>query len=189
MSVFVQWLLLAAVIDNVVLTRLLGLPSLALHERTRTRSLRRLVVVTGLALTLMLPAIWVLGQWVLQPLGVDHLRVVFVTLLAVMCGLIAARLPVGPRPSDAGDPEALLGIGTAVVLGAALAGQPFIDSLLQALAAGIGAAVGFAAAVYALDALGERVAQAPVPTVFRGLPIHLLTAGLFALGLGGFASA
>lgn len=187
MSVFVQWLLLAAVIDNLVLGRLLGLPSLALRERTRTRTPRRLVVVTGLALILTLPATWALDRLLLQPLGMEHLRVVLVTLLAVMCGLMAARLPVGPRTSAADDHETLLGVGTTVVLGAALAGHTVIDSLLQALATGIGAAAGFAAAVFALDALAERTARAPVPAAFRALPIHLLTAGLFALGLGGFA--
>lgn len=186
MGIFIQWLLLAAVIDNLVLNRLLGLPVLAGRTRTPAAT-RRVIVVTGMALAVSLPACWLLHYYVLQPLALTHLRIVFVSLLALLCVRLVA-VSTHRRVDDDLTATTALSAGTVVVLGAALSEEVIAHSLLHAVAAGLGGAAGFAVAMLALEAMAERIATAPVPVAFRGTPVSLLAAGLLALGLAGFGS-
>lgn len=186
MGTFLHWLLLAAVVDNLVLARLLGLPGLSVIPGDGSIVLRQLVTRTSLALMMAMPASWLLQHTVLQPFQLGHLRVLLVSLMALLCATAATWL-TGRRAGAAGRiDETLLAAGTTVLLGAALSEVAAGDSLLRAFAAGLGGAAGFAVAMYVLDAIGRRLATAPVPAAFRGLPISLLAAGLLALGLAGF---
>lgn len=187
MSTFIQWLLLAAVVDNLLLSRLLGLPVLAGRTGVSAAT-RQVVVVTGLALVLSLPACWLLHHYVLQPLSLTHLRIVVVSLLVLLCVRLVMRMTHRHFVDGRATAAVVMTAGTMVVLGAALTDVATGKSLALAFATGLGGAVGFAAAMQVLDAMGERLAAAPIPVAFRGLPISLLAAGLLALGLAGFGT-
>lgn len=187
MGTFLQWLLLAAVVDNLVLGRLLGLPVAAAGGTGQAEVLRRLVARTSLALLMVIPGTWLLQQFLLQPWRLEHLRVLLVSLLALLGAAVAARVVDRVAGERGKDGEALRVAGSTVLLGAALSATTVNASLPHACALGLGAAAGFAVAMHALDAIAERLSSAPVPATFRGLPVNLLAAGLFALGLTGFA--
>ena len=52
---------------------------------------------------------------------------------------------------------------------------------------GFGAAVGFALVLVLFSGLRERMEGAPIPEVFKGSPIALITAGMMALAFMGFS--
>ncbi len=188
MSTFLQWLLLAAAIDNLVLSRPLrrtGRDGQCLVDR---RLLLAVAVTTGVALVLAVPLGWLLEQGLLRAREWAHLRPLLFALVALVCVLLTRLLP-GRRHAAGSDARVdVLSAANVVVLGAALT-QSAMDtsSFTVVVAFGLGAAAGFGVALFALDAMAERLAGAHVPAAFAGAPIRLLAAGLFALGLAGFA--
>ena len=62
-----------------------------------------------------------------------------------------------------------------------------IDSFMDALLYGFGAAIGFSLVLILFAALRERIAVADVPTPFKGASIGLITAGLMSLAFMGFS--
>ena len=189
MGTFLQLLLLAAVVDNLVLARLFGLPALVADHAGQAGALHRRVAGTSLAVLIVIPAAWMLQHYLLQPWRLEHLRVLLLALLALLAAAAMTRVFDLADAARGRHDEVLRVAGTVVLLGAVLSPASVVgDSLLHACARGLGTAVGFAIAAHALDAIGERLATAPVPAAFRGLPVSLLAAGLFALGLGAFAA-
>jgi len=51
---------------------------------------------------------------------------------------------------------------------------------------GFGAAVGFSLVLILFAAIRERVAVADVPSIFKGAPITLVTAGIMSMAFMGF---
>ena len=72
------------------------------------------------------------------------------------------------------------------MLGMALFSASALETLSEALAYGVGAALLLAALSAAFAALRERIDAADIPIAFRGIPIALITAGFMALALMGF---
>ena len=63
-------------------------------------------------------------------------------------------------------------------------GEP--GSLSMSLFYGLGCGVGFALALLVHATLEERIAEAPIPRPFRGLPLSLITLGILAMAFLGF---
>ena len=72
------------------------------------------------------------------------------------------------------------------MLGMALYSYYYIESSLEALGYGLGAAITLAILSPCFYSLRQRVNMANVPLAFRGIPITLVTAGFMALALLGF---
>ena len=73
------------------------------------------------------------------------------------------------------------------VLGVALINQGAERSFLQSILFGFGAALGFGLVLLLMAAMRERLALSPVPAIWAGAPIALVTAGLMALAFMGFS--
>lgn len=73
------------------------------------------------------------------------------------------------------------------LFGVALFSAWYVRSLSEAFAYGLGAALTLSLLNAAYEALRDRINVRDVPFVFRGVPIALITAGLMALALLGFA--
>ncbi len=58
---------------------------------------------------------------------------------------------------------------------------------IQAMVFGFGAGVGFTLVIFIMAGIREELRYAPVPEVFKGAPIALITAGLLALAFMGFS--
>jgi len=73
------------------------------------------------------------------------------------------------------------------VLGVALLNLQMSHNLMQSLAYGFGAALGFSLVLLLFAGLRERLDRADVPAPFQGAAIALVTAGLMSLAFMGFA--
>ena len=59
---------------------------------------------------------------------------------------------------------------------------PFIEAIFVSL----GSSIGFAAVLVIFSSLREKISEKDVPRAFQGVPVVLLTAGIFALAMSGF---
>lgn len=177
----------AAFANNVVLTRFLGLCPFLGTSSTFSNAIG-LSLATLLVLTLSSIISYVLYNYVLEPLSLQHLDIIsFIFLIAGMVQLLELAMrrfqPLMHR---------VLGIflplitSNCAVLGVALLNVREQDSVLESAAFGFGAAAGFAIVLVAFAAIRERLEYADVPKILEGAPIALITAGLMALAFMGF---
>jgi len=178
----------AALVNNFVLVQFLGLcPFLGVSNRIEGAA--GMAMATAFVLTLASVASYGLTAWVLEPLGLEYLRIV--AFIVVIAGLVQLTelvmrnaLPLLHRVLGVYLP---LITSNCAVLGVALLNVREQHSLVESAVYGFGAAVGFGGVLVVLAAARERVAMADVPESFQGAPIGLITAGLMALAFMGFA--
>ncbi|QKK02307.1 MAG: electron transport complex subunit RsxA [Pseudomonadota bacterium] len=177
----------AALVNNFVLVQFLGLcPFMGVSNSVS--SAVGLSVATAFVLTLASVASYVLTAWVLEPLGLEYLRIVmFILVIAALVQATELYLrhsaPLLHRVLGVYLP---LITSNCAVLGVALLNVREQHSLLESAFYGLGAALGFGLVVVMLAAARRNLAMADVPASFRGAPIGLITAGLMALAFMGF---
>lgn len=126
-------------------------------------------------------------HYVLEPYRLAYLRTPLL-LLGVAIIFLGARRWFDRVPGAIRWPDLMAHLTTQVaLLGVALFTATYCASMLEAFAYGVGAASALAALSSAFAALLARVDTVAVPFVFRGIPVALITAGLTALALMGFA--
>ena len=67
------------------------------------------------------------------------------------------------------------------VLGVAIMVQRNGYSFIKSMAYGLASGIGFLVALVIISSIRERLDVAPVPHVFRGVPIALITAGIMSM--------
>jgi electron transport complex protein RnfA len=140
-------------------------------------------------LTLASAAGWLLEHWLLQPLGLEFLRIL--AFILVIAAVVQFTEMVIKKISPA--LYQVLGIflplitTNCAVLGVALLNVQQEHSFVQSLLYGFGSAVGFTLVMVIFAGLRERLALAQVPAAFNGLPIAFVVAGLLSLAFMGFA--
>ena len=175
-------------VNNFVLTKFLGLCPL-LGTTTRLETAFGMALATTFVLTLSSAASYLLETWVLAPLDLTWLRLLAFILIiagAVQFTELMIRTTSPMLHQVLGIYLPLITTNCAV-LGVALLNIQKSTSLLQALAYGIGAGLGFCLVMLLFAGIRERLALADVPAPFRGAAIALVTAGLMSLGFMGFA--
>lgn len=178
----------AALVNNFVLVQFLGLcPFLGVSNRLEGAA--GMAMATAFVLTLAAVASYCLTAWVLEPLGLQYLRIV--AFIVVIAGLV--QLTELAMRHSAPMLHRVLGIylplitSNCAVLGVALLNVREQHSLVESALYGFGAAAGFGGVLVLLAAARTRLATADVPQSFQGAPIALVTAGLMALAFMGFA--
>ncbi len=178
----------AALVNNFVLIQFLGLcPFLGVSGQLEGAA--GMAMATTFVLTLASVTSYGLSVWILEPLGLEYLRIV--AFIVVIAGLV--QLTEVAMRHAAPMLHRLLGIylplitSNCAVLGVALLNARQQHSLVESALYGFGAAIGFGGVLIVLAAARERLAMADVPESFRGAPIGLITAGLMALAFMGFA--
>ena len=178
----------AVFVNNFVLVKFLGLcPFMGVSRRLDAAY--GMALATGFVLTLSSALAWVVHHWLLLPLGLEYLRTLgFILVIASVVQftelLMNRRSPRLYR---------VLGIylplitTNCAVLGVALLNVQARHSLIESIAYGFGASVGFGLVLVLFSAMRERLDSAPVPAAWRGAPIALATAGLMSLAFMGFA--
>ncbi|MGB5102945.1 MAG: electron transport complex subunit RsxA [Steroidobacteraceae bacterium] len=178
----------ASLVNNFVLTNFLGLcPFVGVSRRFEAAA--GMALATVFVLTLASGLSYLAWRWVLEPLGLEYLRIlVFILLIAAVVQftelLVRATSPLLHE---------LLGVflplitTNCAVLGVALLNLDRRHGLLESLVFGAAAGAGFGLALLAFAALRERLEAGDVPVAFRGAPIALVTAGLMALAFMGFS--
>jgi len=185
---FLTIMLSAALVNNLVLMQFLGMSSFFNSSRQfNTAVLLALFSAPVMIGTMLLHHL--LNFYVLQPFDLDFLTL---TGLVTIAGLLTSTLIQLTRwlfPQQARQQLMLLFMvgANSAVLGAALQATQRNLELLEVLALSCGSALGFSLILLAFAAIRERLALLDVPIPFRGLAIELISAGLAAMALLGFA--
>ncbi len=188
MSKVALLLVSGALVNNVVLSRFLGLCSFVGVSKKKDTSagMGGAVIFTIFLATILSSLVYML---VLRPLKIDYLQtIVFILLIASLVQFIEMFMKKS-MPSL----HASLGIylplitTNCAVLGVALDNVQKEYNFMEGLAWGVGTAVGYAIAIVILAGIRERCEGNDIPKYFRGLPIVLISAGLMAIAFTGFS--
>ena len=188
MSKVALLLVSGALVNNVVLSRFLGLCSFVGVSKKKDTSagMGGAVIFTIFLATILSSLVY---MFVLRPLKIDYLQtIVFILLIASLVQFIEMFMKKS-MPSL----HASLGIylplitTNCAVLGVALDNVQKEYNFMEGLAWGVGTAVGYAISIVILAGIRERCEGNDIPKYFRGLPIVLISAGLMAIAFTGFS--
>ena len=188
MSKVALLLVSGALVNNVVLSRFLGLCSFVGVSKTKDTAagMGGAVIFPIFLATILSSLVYML---VLRPLKIDYLQtIVFILLIASLVQFIEMFMKKS-MPSL----HASLGIylplitTNCAVLGVALDNVQKEYNFVEGLAWGVGTAVGYAISIVILAGIRERCEGNDIPKYFRGLPIVLISAGLMAIAFTGFS--
>ena len=178
----------AVFVNNFVLVKFLGLcPFMGVSRKLDAAY--GMALATGFVLTLSSALAWVVHHWLLLPLGLEYLRTL--GFILVIASVVQFTEIVMNRQSP--RLYRVLGIylplitTNCAVLGVALLNVQARHSLIESIAYGFGASVGFGLVLVLFSAMRERLETADVPASWRGAPIALATAGLMSLAFMGFS--
>ena len=182
-------LLSAALVNNVVLSRFLGLcPFLGVSRKTSTAVGMGTAVIA--VITLSSAITFCINRWVLgQKLA--YLRtIVFILIIAALVQtleiILKKKLPSLYKALGVYLPLittncAVLG----VAIDSAQKGYFFSETMIYS----IGTALGFLISIVLMSGIRERIEHNDIPESFKGMPIVLITAGLMAIAFSGFMGA
>jgi electron transport complex protein RnfA len=143
-------------------------------------------IATAIGLTLLSPLSWLLDHLALRPLHIEFLAPAIFIMLVVLLSLCLEavfRRQTHWLPLRMGF--ILLLTSQGALLGVMVQGRVRSETLLQALLAGAGAGISFAALLLAFASMQQRQRAADVPAAFRLAPAALITVGIMALALMG----
>lgn len=187
-GVIIATILAAALVQNFVFTRYLGLCVFFGVSRKRETAVGMGVTFTIVG-TLSGLLAWVIDRCVLRTLELHFLQIIaFIGIVAFLVQMVDMILKKVNRPLHRKFGIYVVLITTnciilAVPLLNALNNSGFAESLALALGSGLG----FALALFLMSCARERADLAPVPAIFRGMPIAFILAGLFAMAFLGFS--
>ncbi len=179
-----------ALVDNIVLSRLLGICPCVGAPRGMKGALA-VGVATALLMSLSALAAWIIQSVALDPLGLAFLRTpAFVLAVACLAWLLEAiaRRTAPDLLRSVGFPLSGIAINCATVGAALLVTRSGLDAL-GSLIAGLATGAGFFIVIVLLTAIGERLEVEKVPEPLRGLPLQLISAGLLAYAFVAFDRA
>ena len=189
MSIQEFWFILVGtvLVNNFVLVQFLGLcPFMGVS--TKVESAVGMALATAFVLTLASTCSYLVGAYVLEPLGIEFLQTIsFILVIAVVVSfskmVIEKTFPILYRVLGIYIP---LITTNCAVLGVALQNTTKAHNFLQSAWFGIGAAAGFSLVLILFSAMRERIMVADVPTPFKGAAVGMITAGFMSLAFMGF---
>jgi electron transport complex protein RnfA len=178
----------AAIVNNFVLTRFLGLCIFFGVSKRLDASIGMGMAVTSV-ITLSSMLAWVVYTFVLVPLGLVFLKtVVFVLLIASFVQLLEMIIKKqAPALYGMWGIYLLLIATNCVVLGVPLLNVESNFNFLQSAVNALGSGVGFAIAIILMASLREKLEYADVPKPLQGMGIAFIVAGMLALSFLGFS--
>ena len=188
MSQFLSLIFAAALVNNVVLVQFLGVSSLFAYSYSLNAAIK-LAWVSGLVMFASAIVNILLTRFVLVPLNLEFLGlIIYVLTSATITRLLLLQLDSSPPHSTRRlSLEFLLISGNSAIAGLAIINSSSIRTVSQNITYSLGTAIGFAAVLVLFAALRERLRTAAVPAPMRGAPIQLISAGIIAMCLLGFA--
>ena len=188
MSKIALLLVSGALVNNVVLSRFLGLCSFVGVSKKKDTSagMGGAVIFTIFLATILSSLVY---MFVLRPLKIDYLQtIVFILLIASLVQFIEMFMKKSMPAMHASLGIYLPLITTnCAVLGVAFDNVQKEYNFIEGLAWGVGTAAGYAIAIVILAGIRERCEGNDIPKYFRGLPIVLIIAGLMAIAFTGFS--
>ncbi len=180
-------LLGAALVNNVVLVRFLGLcPFMGVSNKIDAAL--GMGMATTFVLTLAVTVSWLLEHYLLAPLNIQFLRILaFILVIAALVQFTELFVrKASPSLYQALGIYLPLITTNCAVFGMALLNVQQQHDFLSSLLYGFGSALGFTLVMALFAGIRERLALASVPETFAGAPIAFITAGLLALAFMGF---
>ncbi|MGE5466683.1 MAG: electron transport complex subunit RsxA [Ignavibacteria bacterium] len=178
----------AALVNNVILARFLGLCSF-MGVTTRIDTAAGMGLATTFVITVSSMADWAVQRWLLDAYGLGFLRTV--TFILVIASAVQFTEMTVKKVSP--SLFQMLGIylplitTNCAVLGVALllveGRMGFIEATLFAFASSLG----YSLVMVIFAGLRERLALAQVPRLFAGPPIGFIVASLLAMAFMGFS--
>ena len=176
----------AALVNNVVLSRLLGLcPFLGVSKKTSTALGMGAAVIA--VITLSSAITYVIDHLILRDKLVYLRTIVFILIIAALVQsveiILKKKMPALYKALGVYLPLittncAVLG----VAIDSAQQNKTFADTMIYS----VGTAVGFLIAIVLMAGIRERIEHNDIPESFKGMPIVLVTAGLMAIAFFGF---
>lgn len=188
MTNYLSIIVAAALVNNLILIQLFGVSSLFYSTKKLPQAIE-FALFNFVVLFLSLVINLIIYRFFLTPLHLEFFRlVVFVAtsalLTTVFIQVITKRFPFSTRQQGL---LLFLTGGNSAVLGATLLSSTSVLSLSENIAYSFGAALGYSLMIVGFAALRIRLEFADIPAPFRGASIQLITAGLVAISLLGFA--
>lgn len=178
----------AIIVDNFVFSRVMGIcPFMGVSNKVKTAVGMGAAVTFVMALASVITN--VLYNHVLLEFDVTYLRtLVFILVIASLVQLVEMIIKrVSATLYEALGVYLPLITTNCAVLGAAILNIDNGYGIIESLALGIGAALGFTLALVLMAAIRERQETADIPKAMQGKPIALITAGLMSLAFLGFS--
>ena len=178
----------AALVNNVILARFLGLCSF-MGVTTRVDTAVGMGLATTFVITVSSMLNWAVEAYLLQPYGLGYLRTVAFILIiaaAVQFTEMTVRKVSPPLFQMLGIYLPLITTNCAV-LGVVLLLVEGRMSFLASTLFAFGSSLGYSLVMIIFAGLRERLALANVPRLFAGPPVGFITASLLALAFMGFA--
>ena len=178
----------AIIVDNFVFSRVMGIcPFMGVSNKVKTAVGMGAAVTFVMALASVITN--VLYNYVLLYFNVTYLRtLVFILVIASLVQLVEMIIKrVSVTLYEALGVYLPLITTNCAVLGAAILNIDKVYDIIESLALGIGAALGFTLALVLMAAIRERQETVNLPRAMRGKPIALMMAGLMSLAFLGFS--
>ncbi|MDO8263708.1 MAG: electron transport complex subunit RsxA [Gallionella sp.] len=178
----------AALVNNVILARFLGLCSF-MGVTTRIDTAVGMGMATTFVITVSSMADWAVEAYLLQPFGLGYLRTVtFIMVIAAAVQFTELTVKkVSPHLFQ------MLGIylplitTNCAVLGIAILLVEHKMNFIDATLFGFASSIGYSLVMVMFAGLRERLALAETPRLFAGPPIGFIVASLLALAFMGFS--
>ncbi len=176
----------AALVNNVVLSRFLGLcPFLGVSKKTSTAVGMGAAVIA--VITLSSAITYVIDHLILRE-NLRYLRtIVFILIIAALVQtveiILKKKLPALYKALGVYLP---LITTNCAVLGVAIDSAQKSYTFSETMIYSVGTAVGFLIAIVLMAGIRERIEHNDIPESFKGMPIVLVTAGLMAIAFFGF---
>ncbi len=178
----------AALVNNIVLSRFLGIcPFMGVSKSSETAVGMSLSV--AFVMTISSTVSFIIDKFVLIPLGLENLRtIVFILIIAALVQFVEMVI-------EKTLPQLYAGLGiylplittNCAVLGVALLNVQYDYSFLEMIIFSFGTATGFGLALVLFSLLRERIEYSTVPKYFKGMPIVFIMAGILSLAFMGFS--
>ncbi len=178
----------AALVNNVVFVRLLGLCPFMGVSRKLEPALG-MGAATTFVLTLACATSYVIDAWLLAPNDLLYLRTLsfIVTIAAIVQFTELVIQKTSPVLHQVLGIYLPLITTNCAVLGVPLLNIGMGHGLIASMLFGAGSALGFTLALAMFAGIRERLEGADVPVHFRGTAIAMITAGIMSLAFMGFA--
>jgi electron transport complex protein RnfA len=178
----------AAIVNNFVLTRFLGLCIFFGVSKSLKASLGMGMAVTSI-ITMSSMLAWVVYNFVLLPYHLVFLKtVVFVLLIASFVQLLEMIIKKqAPALYNMWGIYLVLIATNCVVLGVPVINAESNYNFVQSVVNAFGSGVGFSLAIIMMASIREKLEDANVPKALQGSGIAFISAGMLALAFLGFS--
>lgn len=178
----------AALVNNVVLSRFLGLcPFLGVSKKTETAAGMGGAVIFVITIASFFTSL--IYNYILVPCKLAYLNtIVFILVIAALVQFVEMVLKkISPSLYSALGVYLPLITTNCAVLGVAILNVQNEYGLIASVVNGLGTAIGFTISIILLAGIREKTEYNDIPESFKGTPIVLITAGLMAIAFNGFA--